>query len=57
MAEKKSANEKTLICNYYKDKPVAPKDGKECYNFEPVNHDAYTCVGRACGDCYYSKKA
>lgn len=52
MSDKKA---KDLECGYYK-KDVAAKEGKECYNFEPKKHDAYTCVGRACGDCYYSKK-
>lgn len=57
MSENKSNQEKNLICNYYNKKPVSPKEGKECYTFEPENHDAYTCVTRACGACYYSKKA
>ncbi|MEG0997586.1 MAG: hypothetical protein RSB05_04070 [Clostridiales bacterium] len=55
MAEKKNVSEKALVCSYYNNKEVAPKEGGDCYNFEPKNHDAYTCVGRACGDCYYSK--
>lgn len=52
MAEKK----KDLVCSYYNGKEVCAKDGGDCYNYEPKNHDAYTCAGRACGLCYYAKE-
>lgn len=54
MAETK--NKDSYVCTYYNGKVVKAKDGGECYNYEPRNHDAYTCAGRACGLCYYAKK-
>ncbi len=57
-SEKKKAKEtkkETALCSYYKVEKK-PQDGSDCYTFEPENHDAYTCMPRLCGKCYYYKK-
>lgn len=54
-SKKEEAKKDSAMCSYYK-KEKKSTDGGDCYSFEPENHDAYTCMPRLCGKCYYFKK-
>ena len=54
-SKKEESKKEVAMCSYYKKEKKAG-DGGDCYSFEPENHDAYTCMPRLCGKCYYFKK-
>ena len=47
--------EEKKTCRYYM-AYADPKGGKNCYNYEPQNHDFYSCAPyKACEICFHYK--